>query len=56
MYTYIFDLAQLERCQDLYAQGIIRIIHVLCEDGPGWDQYVTLVDCSPQQALLLHLI
>lgn len=56
MYTFIFNLEQLERAQDLYARGILRIIHILCDDSLPHDRYVTLVDCDPNQALLLHLL
>jgi hypothetical protein len=56
MYTFVFDLAQLERAQDLAHKGILRIIHILCEDGAIEDRYVTLIDCDPNQALLLHLL
>lgn len=56
MYTYLWTIEQLERALDLRDSGVVRIIHIVCEDGPVWDQYVTMVDCDPYQALLLHLI
>lgn len=56
MYTFIFDLAQLERAHDLAARGILRIIHILCEDGSVVDRYVTVIHCTPQQAMLLDLL
>lgn len=56
MYTFVWTLEQLERATDLQSVGILRIIHILCEDGAAWDQYVTIVDCAPAQATLLHLL
>lgn len=56
LYTYLFDHDQLERCLDLRSQSVLRIVHILCEHGPIWDQYVVLVDCDPHQALLLYLL
>ena len=56
MHTFVWTIEQLERALDLDAAGIVRIIHILCEDGPIWDQYVTVVDCSDPQLLLLHLL
>lgn len=62
MYTFLFTLAQLERCHDIQDTGQLRIMHVLLDDS-GFaanrayeDLYVTLVDCSPAQATLLYLI
>lgn len=56
MHTFVWTIEQLERALDLQATGVVRIIHILCEDGPVWDQYVTIVDCAEPQLLLLHLL
>lgn len=63
MYTFLFTLAQLERCHDLQDLGQLRIIHMMLDERSSYEQarhyedlYVTLIECSPQQATLLCLI
>jgi hypothetical protein len=63
MYTFVFTLEQLERCQDLKATDILRIIHIVLDQYSSYEQsivyqdrYVTVVKCSAAQATFLSLI
>jgi len=63
VHTFLFTFEQLERCHDMQDGGHLRILTVLLEQRENPDSktiyedlYVTMVDCSPQQATLLYLL
>ena len=62
MYTLNYDLAQLDRLQDMIAGGhSIRIIHLLTDWSDGFsthweDRYIVLVDCDVKTYTMLCLL
>lgn len=56
IYSYIMDYPQLDRVQDLRDLGCLRILHVLLDDSSLEDRYIVIVDCSEQQAVMIHLL
>jgi hypothetical protein len=54
IYTFDFDLEQLDRCQDyLLHRWHMRIIHCVFDDLE--DHYVTVIDCDSATAVWLSL-
>ncbi len=57
VYTFLFTLEQLDRCQDMQDRSLLRIIHILLDDQNHYeDRYVTLIDCTPEQATILYML
>ena len=56
LYAYIMDHPQLDRLQDRQDLGHLHIVHVLQDDLSLEDRYIVLLDCSEQQAVLVHLL
>lgn len=56
LYSFIFDFDQLDRAQDRQDRGVLRIIHTLLDDRNHCDQYIVLIDCSEQEAVILSLL
>ena len=54
IYTFDFDLEQLDRCHDLVLhRWHMRIIHCVFDDLK--DHYITVIDCDPATAVWLSL-
>ncbi len=54
--TLDLDIDQLSRVQDYvrdHSSHLLRIIHIMYDDLS--DHYITLVECEPKTATLLHL-
>ena len=53
MYTFVWTLDQLDRATDLIAHADLRILAL---EPKMVDEFLAIVRCDSQQALLLYLI
>jgi len=55
-YTFVFNRRQIDYLEDLVRQGRVQYFHVINENQPPYDYYITVIECSEREAFLLEFI
>ncbi len=55
-YTFVFNRSQIDYLEDLVRHGRVQYFHVINEDPPPYDYYITVIECSEKEAFLLAFI